>query len=563
MYGVPRKPPFPWRRWLTLIAVIVLVYLAGSWLFKALGFGGSVERYPATVTVEEQGIVSVTLEGEESKRAENGMKLFPDESISTGPTGNAALTFFDGTQTRLDHQSDLSIVKSNRGEEESAIDLSLSQGQLWILTPSVRTFTGAITRTVHTPLLSLSIPSGTELSVGPRTITVYAADGAGVTVSAEDRDPVVVGEGQTFSVPDNVTTLDDDLYAYRTATKIGPTPDFILDSREMIGMRTAPGIRTGSGETLSVTSPVSGSEATGTTVVVRGSVNSTVDSVTVNGYPAVLDELSRTFSQEIALPANSTEDFIVRIQALSEEGDVLDEEQRSVKRKSATAPTTESPTVTQPAKTGETYRTNATEIVVRGTSPRGAVAIYVNDYKLQLFDPAKGTWSYLATVALGNLKPGTNTYDVVSEDASGLKSAPARLTIVYGEDQQPGVVPSSSAGGATSSMASKPVVDPSTLPKNDPLTPGVIELRGDAAKEGFTATGTGFLLEGVTSTATASVWVNDYQLQLFKAGNRYWNYLANAQIGTLKAGSNTFKIVARNEKGEILDIKEYTVTYTP
>jgi hypothetical protein len=70
------------------------------------------------------------------------------------------------------------------------------------------------------------------------------------------------------------------------------------------------------------------------------------------------------------------------------------------------------------------------KIVIRGKSPARATAIYVNDYKLQLFTPAKGEWSYVASLKLKNMIPGSNTYDVVAEDAQGRRSEAARLTIV-------------------------------------------------------------------------------------------------------------------------------------
>ncbi|MEK7218456.1 MAG: hypothetical protein AAB728_03245, partial [Patescibacteria group bacterium] len=99
------------------------------------------------------------------------------------------------------------------------------------------------------------------------------------------------------------------------------------------------------------------------------------------------------------------------------------------------------------------------------------------------------------------------------------------------------------------------------LPQNDPLAPGTLRVTGDAAQAGFSATGTGFLLEGTTVPQTDSVWVNDYRLQLYAAGKTFWNYIASPELKTLREGSNTFTVVARDSEGQILDKMEVKVEY--
>jgi hypothetical protein len=243
------------------------------------------------------------------------------------------------------------------------------------------------------------------------------------------------------------------------------------------------------------------------------------------------------------------------IEAMSADAEIIATERRIVKRQAAELAM---PTIESPAKTGQTYRTSATEFVLRGNAPEGATGIMVNDYVLKLFTPGKGTWSYVANENVGNLKRGTNVYEVRAFFGDVTRKSDAAKVTILLEEGTEGVV----AGGTTSSTSTV-VNDPTNLPNNTPLTPGVIKVTAPVEGTEAVMSGTGFVLEGNTSTATDSMWVNDYRLQLFKSGGGYWNYLADPNLNTLKPGKNTYKLVARNKEGEILDTLEYVVTYEP
>ncbi len=480
MYGYepePRMPRFV-KPLVTVIVLALVVYWFFSFLFRLFGVGNTLERQAATLLLDGRGTVTVSLQGESPQTAQNGMNMFPGDAITTASTAHAALRFFDGTRTRTDGQTELEINESAQGESESDIELTLTRGALWLQAPTARAFTGAITRVIHTPNFTITLPSDAEIVVDATMFEVFSADGAGVTVTRSGQEDFAIGEGQKWTVPADGEAMSDDPFSTRTVlTGEDRDNEFLLESRQK-------------------------ARQNGTSL----SGSSSSESVT-----------SSTSSAATQTP---------------------------------TTPSGDAPTVTSPAATGQTYRTNTEEIVIRGTSPKTAVAMYVNNYKLQLFSPEKGTWSYLASVALGNMKQGENVYSVVSEDAEGNKSAPAVITIVVGEGES----------GATSSSTA---IDPSTLPNNAPLAAGTLTVTGPTAGTTHAETGTGFLLEGKTSADTASVWVNNYRLQLYTAGKTTWNYIASVEYGNLKRGENTYKIVARNEKNEILDTMEYKVTFTP
>lgn len=554
--AAPSVVPSIIRSLILLFLVGLVLYFIAKWIIWLFGGGNAVQHNPVMLQVEGRGTVNVSLEGGLLQRAEDTIKLYPGDRVTTGGNGHAIMDFFDGGRARIDVQSDLTVTQSVLGTDASQLTLQLAQGSLWVRTPTLENFSGAITRTIDTPRYDVTLPSDTEAVIEERRLLVFSADGAGVTVSIPGiNTPLVIGEGQQYELPDG--GIAGDPYRYRSAIEpLAVQRDFIEDSRSITLAEGAPA---GSGSTadevlLSVTAPADKTVVTTMTVRVGGTVAKRVERVRVNGYNATIDRSDNSFSQELSLKENT--DTTITIEALDARGIVLATEIRSVRRgtQAITAPA-----ITAPAKTGETYRTQQAEFAIRGTVPAGTAGVMVNDYKLQLFRSGDTTWSYLASTALSNMKPGTNVFTVYALDAAGNKSEPATITILL-EPGTEGVVSGGSTGGTASSAAP---LDEASLPKNTPLMPGTITVTGPAAGTSFTATGSEFLLEGTAPKETTSVWVNGYRLQLYKAGSGYWNYIAKTEYNTLKPGTNVYKITARNANNEILDTFEYTVTYNP
>jgi hypothetical protein len=273
----------------------------------------------------------------------------------------------------------------------------------------------------------------------------------------------------------------------------------------------------------------------------------------VNGYQAALNTEHRSFSQELAVESGS---LVINVEALDAKGLVLTQTQRTI---TASPASTTPPTVTSPARDGQVYRTQQTEITLRGGAPSGTQAVEVNGYRLQLFKPGSTTWSYLARTDLGNYAPGRNDFRVVAFNAAG-KPGPAASLVVLLEPGTEGVV---STGATLPTAASSSSLREADLPKNDPLHPGSLVVTSPATGTTYTMTGTGseVVIEGTTGSDTDSVWVNGYRLQLYKSGKTTWNYVAREAMGNLKRGQNVYRIVTRNQQNAILDILSYTVTY--
>jgi hypothetical protein len=537
-----------------VVLALLVLYVAGTWLLQKVGLGNHTRQTAVVLAVERRGGVQVSLDGKEFTAAQNEMKLYSADRVRTGPNANAALRLFDGSLVRLADQTEIQVVQSDLKTEKSLLTLGLNAGKVWVSIPPVAAFTGSILRTIEAGDFTFDIPPETDAVVGVRSAAVYSAAGLGIKITVPGAViPVIVGEGQQFALPENYDP-EGDLYQYRSPLgALTSVPAFIEESRALYGnrrLRLRPSTVSGSvveaATALTVSTPANHSTVRSGTVEVRGSVGAGVAAVRVNGYQASLRE-DRTFSLEVSLP--DEDKVTVTVEALDGQGNVLETAIRELTRDRKPPPP---PTITSPAREGQTYRTQRTELEIRGTAPPGVAGIIVNDYRLQLFKPGDLTWTYLASLRLQNFQEGENVFTVVAISEAGLKSDPVTLTVLLGGEGE-GVIDVGSASSAE-------ITSEEALPQNAPLLPGAVEVTGPVAGTQYTATGA-FLLEGAVPKETASVWVNGYRLRLYTAGKTFWNYLADPKLGTLKRGVNTYRINARNEKGEILDTTTYTVTY--
>lgn len=549
--------PSPKRFSLGRIIGLVLVVLVMWWAWKTVSgwFGGNLKlQETATLSTENRGIVNVTLQNEGDRTAVDGMALGTGDKVSTGPTAHATLRFRDGTWVRLDNRTTVSITQSTNGEKGGLV-LSVPEGQIWAVVPHTTSGSTFASRQVHMAKLKYELPMNAQALLGQQQVVVLSADGEGVTVSGASSDDFTIGEGQLWQGPTSGSISGDPL-SYRSAIVSNrDLPAFFIESSNLTGNTRLPATNSGTlavtTDILSVSTPPSGYILTDATLKVRGATSAAVAKVFVNGYEAQLDPTKRTFTQEIS-PPDGLAEFDVVVQAFDRSGAILADIRRTVKRQIVTSTGPAAPTITFPVAQNGSFSTKDEELVIRGTSSKDAQSVFVNDYKLQLFDPAKGTWSYLASTRLGNMKKGENVFEVFVVDTEGRRSQPAKITIIQGE-----------AASSTTSSTSSKSSSLTPLPNNAALEPGSLSVTGPSAGLTHTETGTGFLLEGRTSAKTSTISVNGYSLQLYKPGKTTWNYIAAAEFGNLKAGSNTYKVVARNSENQILDSLTYTVSYEP
>lgn len=565
----PKKAP-PIKLIAALVAMM-LVFIAGQKTLTFFGVGNAKRVTAAVLQIEPGGVVNVSVEGGPMKRAETDVKLYSGDSVVTSPRNFARLDTFDGTTVRIDESTQLNIMQSYEGEENSAITLDLPEGGLWIATPKLLTYSGAITRTIQTPYLSAVIPSQAEVVMTPRSIAVFAADGLGLSVTVAGNDQtVVVGEGQQFTLPPG-GEQNGDLYVHRSPLSTDQLQsEFVEKSRALYAGAVERSTETTATEEvvvddgiiLSVTNPEDGATIETATLTVTGRIGKDVEKVRINGYLADVDFTAKTFTEELALPE---EDQVnITIEAIDDSGVVIAEALRKVSRDRKPP---EAPQILSPAGNGATYSTTGTEIEISGKAPQGAVGIIVNDYRLQLFKPGDTEWSYLANTEFNNMKVGKNVYEVVAINRGGYRSEPAVITVVLDPDGHTGLVNQEATGNADSSsstaVAAPTTVEESNLPTNLPLMPGSISIYAPAAGTEFTTSNSENLIEGNVPVETHSVWVNGYRLQLYEPGKNFFNYIASVELNTLKRGRNAYRITIRSDEGYILDELTYVITFQP
>lgn len=79
---------------------------------------------------------------------------------------------------------------------------------------------------------------------------------------------------------------------------------------------------------------------------------------------------------------------------------------------------------------GSSSSVDSSPVTIVG-SIKGAEKVVVNGYTLSQFTAGSTQWRYVASVDLGNLKPGDNTFEVYGIDPDGNKSDVVTFTITY------------------------------------------------------------------------------------------------------------------------------------
>ncbi|MBT4120276.1 MAG: hypothetical protein HOG89_01590 [Candidatus Peribacter sp.] len=567
-YGAEPKQNVKLRKTIVFGALVFVILLLGDKTLSFFGVGNTMRATAAVLTVEDRGIVNVSVDSGPLKRAENDLKLYAGDTVVSSPRNYATVAFYDGSQVRLDESTHIKIAESYKGREASKLTVELEEGTLWMASPTLDTFSGSIARIIVSPFISAQIPSQAEVVMTPRSVSVFSSDGLGleITIAGSDQK-VVIGEGQQFTLPVGGEQVAD-LYEHRNP--LDPQQllsDFVEKSRTRYAATETPDelVVTGTEEEagsdipLTVNTPVDGTTVETATVKVSGRIGEDVEKVRISGYLAQVDKESGTFEQELTLA--DEDEVSITIEAVNDAGIVIAEAIRTVNRNRKPP---EAPTILKPAASGETYRTANPEIEISGKAPQGAIGILVNDYRLQLFSPGNTEWSYLANVKFNNFQYGKNVFEVIAINRGGYRSEAGKIIVILEEGAEEGIVGDNEAEDTEEGSTRRPrTVEEADLPNNLPLMPGSVTIFGPTKGTPHTTSSLETLIEGNVPPEATSVWVNGYRLRLFEQGKGFFNYIASAEMNTLKRGDNVYDIVVRSEDGYILDTIEYKITFTP
>jgi len=138
--------------------VLVAVAIGGIVIFAGLG-----QATPATATLTiYEGTAQLQHSGGAFAAAHSGQGLAAGDAVQTGADTKAAITFADGSITRLDHDTTLQVKGLTRNGGGVQVDLVQSAGKTW---NRVSQLVGSSTFQVHGPNNSTAEVRGTEFSV--------------------------------------------------------------------------------------------------------------------------------------------------------------------------------------------------------------------------------------------------------------------------------------------------------------------------------------------------------------------------------------------------------------
>lgn len=81
--------------------------------------------------------------------------------------------------------------------------------------------------------------------------------------------------------------------------------------------------------------------------------------------------------------------------------------------------------------TGEPYTTARFEFSIYGTTSPRTSSVWVNDFRLRLYQPGQTTWKYIASHPIGTMKRGKNTYTIIARDGEGNVLDRTEYTVIF------------------------------------------------------------------------------------------------------------------------------------
>lgn len=140
------------------------------------------------------------------------------------------------------------------------------------------------------------------------------------------------------------------------------------------------------------------------------------------------------------------------------------------------------------------------------------------------FDEEALNWSYDLSVTKGNILPGVNTYEFVGVDENAMETKPLKVQVELTEN--------------ATTISSVPLQKPK-----------ISKVDGKNYQEGMVLTKDGFAITGSVAGAS-ELWVDDFKLNKFKAGDTTWSYNVKMSYGNLKEGANSYKVYAVDANGK-------------
>ena len=216
------------------------------------------------------------------------------------------------------------------------------------------------------------------------------------------------------------------------------------------------------------------------------------------------------------------------------------------------------------------YTIDTDQIFLKGTVPPEVTKIVVTEfhkdpkgtpYPLQKFVPKSGAWNYAASEEYGNLKEGRNRFVFQAYTDGGAVSDPVEIVVIVerSETISPSADPDLSGEAASVSSSDETVESAvsSTL-----TMPALSSIEGAEKIEAtrYKTSVERVVINGTVGDGASKVVVNGWPLSLYTPGSTSWTYYAKTEIGTLKAGTNTFTVFSEDAQGDRSATLTFTIT---
>ena len=518
MHAAPRRCPARGASaYIVPVIIIALLIAIGLLLANLFGLLTGGKESPLSANGQAQlsqvvGEVSAYLPAVDQWKiiAPPGTTLQSGERMRTAQTGSAVLTLDDGTWLGVPGNSELGLTKLQDTLRAKTADIALTRGGVAV---DMRgSHMGAVT--LATPLLSIAKAEGVYTMSLTDTNAVDVAALLG-TVQVSVLDPqsakaaqlrqVTVPAGQTLEISEKRVNL----------LRIGGTIDLTQATTDV--EKASPLYQMALSRMAAIALPV-----------VAPILPATTDQATLapTPTPAPLSTLAPVSTLNPAVQS-----------ALG------------------------APVVTT---SGGTITATTSPVEVRGTVPADTASVEVawhngdnTAYKLKGYTAGSTLWLYRAGIALGNMKPGQNTYSVVAVGADGTRSPATTFTIMYGTDTTTPTAPAPATPVVTPTPAAVPV----------PTVSGVVPPVITAPLAGSTLTAAPIRFTGTVAADVQTVmvtWIGHtgYQLKTYVPGSGKWAYTADTTYENLAEGQNTYVVTATTKDGA-QSTASVTFTYAP
>jgi len=213
--------------------------------------------------------------------------------------------------------------------------------------------------------------------------------------------------------------------------------------------------------------------------------------------------------------------------------------------------------ILSPGKNNERVQTSEKSFLITGKVPVGTQKVIVNNYTLQQFVAGNTEFSYRADIALGTMKVGENSYEVVAlgKDA---ERASATITIVFSEDA---TTTAPVETETTPVETTTPVPEaPKVETPSEETPPADTGLTIDAPANGAVISDETITISGKAPSNATKIVVNDFTLTLFRPGNATWSYKMKDEFGNRKTGTQSVRVRAYDSAGKLIGETSISIT---